>query len=140
MLTTIQVPIFLPIIGLILFIIIGFYLYKIYNKLKDIQNFVPKNINLTEEKIDKNKEELNNDLYKNIITSPMVGTAYLKPSPTESSFVKEGDHIKQGDTVMVIEAMKTYNKIRSPYSGVVKKILITDGKPVEFEEKLIVIE
>ena len=70
----------------------------------------------------------------------MVGTAYLKPSPTESSFVKEGDHIKQGDTVMVIEAMKTYNKIRSPYSGVVKKILITDGKPVEFEEKLIVIE
>ena len=70
----------------------------------------------------------------------MVGIVYLSPDPDKPPFVNEGDHIKQGDTVAVIEAMKTFNNVRAPRSGVIKKILVTSGTPVEYGEKIFIIE
>jgi len=85
----------------------------------------------------KSKEVINEDDY---IISPMVGIIYLTPEPNKPQFVKEGDHIKQGDTVAIIEAMKTYSNVRASKSGVVKKIYINNGSPVEYGEKLFSIE
>lgn len=73
------------------------------------------------------------------VTSPMVGTAYLRSNPDADPFVKVGDSIKAGDTVLLIEAMKTFNPIKAENSGTVTKILIEDGQPVEFGEALLVI-
>ncbi len=73
------------------------------------------------------------------VASPMVGTAYLSPEPGKPSFVKVGDTVKEGDTLMLIEAMKTFNPIAAPNSGKVLNILAEDGQPVEFDEPLIVI-
>tara|TARA_B100001029_G_C15010385_1_gene423865 strand:+ start:908 stop:1279 length:372 start_codon:yes stop_codon:yes gene_type:complete len=85
----------------------------------------------------KSKEVINEDDY---IISPMVGIIYLTPEPNKPQFVKEGDHIKQGDTVAIIEAMKTYSNVRASKSGIVKKIYINNGSPVEYGEKLFSIE
>jgi acetyl-CoA carboxylase biotin carboxyl carrier protein len=74
------------------------------------------------------------------VPSPMVGTIYLSPSPGEDPFVKPGDKVAQGQTLMIVEAMKTMNPIASPKAGVVKQILVRDAQPVEFGEPLIVIE
>ncbi len=74
------------------------------------------------------------------IKSPMVGVVYVAPSPDEQPFVKVGDEVKDGQTLLVIEAMKVMNLIKSPKNGVVKKILVQDRQPVEFDEPLIVIE
>ncbi|MCF6275866.1 MAG: acetyl-CoA carboxylase biotin carboxyl carrier protein [Robiginitomaculum sp.] len=73
------------------------------------------------------------------VTSPMVGTAYLRSNPDADPFVKVGDNIKSGDTVLLIEAMKTFNPIKATHSGTITKILIEDGQPVEFGEALLVI-
>ncbi len=73
------------------------------------------------------------------ITSPMVGTVYLRSNPDADPFVKVGDSVKQGDTVLLIEAMKTFNPIKAETSGTVSKILVEDGQPVEFGEALLVI-
>tara|TARA_Y100001970_G_scaffold113536_1_gene141587 strand:+ start:1798 stop:2169 length:372 start_codon:yes stop_codon:yes gene_type:complete len=85
----------------------------------------------------KSKEVINEDDY---IISPMVGIIYLTPEPNKPQFVKEGEHIKQGDTVAIIEAMKTYSNVRASKSGIVKKIYINNGSPVEYGEKLFSIE
>ncbi len=74
------------------------------------------------------------------IPSPMVGTAYLSPSPGATPFVKEGDQVKEGQTILIIEAMKTMNPITAPRSGIVSKVLIGDAQPVEFGEPLMIIE
>ena len=73
------------------------------------------------------------------VSSPMVGTVYLSPEPGAPSFVKVGDKVKQGDTLLIIEAMKVMNPIKAPTSGVIADILVGDAKPVEFGETLIVI-
>lgn len=73
------------------------------------------------------------------VTSPMVGTAYLAPEPGAPSFVKVGDKVKQGDTLLIIEAMKVMNPIKAPTSGTITDILVGDAKPVEFGETLVVI-
>lgn len=73
------------------------------------------------------------------VTSPMVGTVYLRSNPDADPFVKVGDSVKSGDTVLLIEAMKTFNPIKATNSGRVKKILVEDGQPVEFGEALLVI-
>ena len=70
----------------------------------------------------------------------MVGTAYHSPAPGADPFVKVGTAVKEGDTVMIVEAMKTMNQIPSPVSGVVTAILVEDGQPVEFGEQLLMIE
>jgi len=73
------------------------------------------------------------------VTSPMVGTVYLRSNPDSDPFVKVGDSVKEGDTVLLIEAMKTFNPIKATSSGKVTKILVEDGQPVEFGEALLVI-
>ncbi len=77
---------------------------------------------------------------KNALTSPMVGTAYLSSEPGGTPFVKVGDKVAKGQTVLIIEAMKVMNPISAPANGVVKEVLIHDAQPVEFGEPLIVIE
>ena len=77
---------------------------------------------------------------KNSITSPIVGTAYLAPEPGAKKFVEVGKNIKKGDTIMIVEAMKTMNHIPSSQSGVVKKVCVEDGQPVEFGQDLIILE
>ncbi|MDJ0615075.1 MAG: acetyl-CoA carboxylase biotin carboxyl carrier protein [Rhizobiaceae bacterium] len=74
------------------------------------------------------------------VPSPMVGTAYHSPAPGSPPFVKVGDSVKEGDTVMIVEAMKTMNQIPAPMSGKVAAILVEDGQPVEFGEQLLLIE
>ena len=73
------------------------------------------------------------------VKSPMVGTAYLSAEPGGKPFVSAGDAVKAGDTLVIVEAMKVMNPITAPAGGVVKKILISDGQPVEFDQPLIVI-
>lgn len=77
---------------------------------------------------------------KNAVPSPMVGTAYLAPSPDAKPFVEVGQSVKEGQTLLIIEAMKTMNQIPSPRSGTVTAILIEDAQPVEFGMPLVVIE
>ncbi len=74
------------------------------------------------------------------LTSPMVGTAYLSPEPNAAAFVKAGDRVNKGQTVLIIEAMKVMNPILAPTSGVVREVLISDGQPVEFGEALMIIQ
>ena len=74
------------------------------------------------------------------VTSPMVGTAYLSPSPGAKAFVEVGTRVKAGDTLLIIEAMKTMNQIPAPRSGIVTQILVEDGQPVEFGETMMIIE
>ncbi|HSE74407.1 MAG TPA: acetyl-CoA carboxylase biotin carboxyl carrier protein [Dongiaceae bacterium] len=73
------------------------------------------------------------------VSSPMVGTAYLSPEPNAASFVKVGDRIAKGQTILIIEAMKVMNPIPAPHAGTVTQILVQDGQPVEFGEPLMVI-
>ena len=75
-----------------------------------------------------------------VVPSPMVGTAYLQPEPEASPFVKLGDPVTEGQTILIIEAMKTMNQIAAPRSGRVKRILVTDGQPVEFGAPLFILE
>jgi acetyl-CoA carboxylase biotin carboxyl carrier protein len=73
------------------------------------------------------------------VKSPMVGTAYLSPEPGASAFIDVGKAVKAGDTLLIVEAMKVMNPITAPESGVVKKVLISDGQPVEFDQPLVII-
>ncbi|WP_290721900.1 acetyl-CoA carboxylase biotin carboxyl carrier protein [Altererythrobacter sp.] len=73
------------------------------------------------------------------IKSPMVGTAYLAPEPEADNFVKVGDSVKEGDTLLIVEAMKVMNPIPADKSGTVKAILVDNGQPVEFDQPLVVI-
>ena len=74
------------------------------------------------------------------IKAPMVGVAYLSPEPGAEAYVSEGSSVKPGDTLLLIEAMKTFNPVKATKAGTVKSILISDGSPVEFDQPLIVIE
>ncbi len=74
------------------------------------------------------------------LKSPMVGTAYRAPSPEASPFVEVGTEVRQGQTVLIIEAMKTMNQIVAPRAGRVTQILVADGQPVEYDEPLLIIE
>jgi acetyl-CoA carboxylase biotin carboxyl carrier protein len=73
------------------------------------------------------------------VKSPMVGTAFLSPEPGAKPFVNVGDAVKAGDTLLIVEAMKVMNPITAPAGGVIKKMLISDGQPVEFDQPLVVI-
>lgn len=74
------------------------------------------------------------------VTSPMVGTVYLQAEPGVPAFVKVGDKVSEGDTILIVEAMKTMNQIPAPHAGTVTRILVEDGAPVEFGAPLMVIE
>tara|TARA_R110000787_G_scaffold212324_3_gene322024 strand:+ start:46 stop:504 length:459 start_codon:yes stop_codon:yes gene_type:complete len=73
------------------------------------------------------------------VTSPMVGTVFLSPEPGAEVFVKVGDTVSEGQTLMLIEAMKTYNPVRAPRSGKIVQILVSDSTPVEFGEELMIV-
>ena len=77
---------------------------------------------------------------ENIVKSPMVGVAYLSADPSSPPYAKVGQHIKQGDTLLLIEAMKTFNEVKAPRSGVIKKIIVLNSQPVEFGDDLIILE
>ncbi len=79
-------------------------------------------------------------LHPGAVPSPMVGTVYLSPEPGADNFVKTGDTVKEGQTLLIVEAMKTMNQIPSPASGVVKDVLVTNEQPVEFGTPLMIIE
>lgn len=79
-------------------------------------------------------------LHPGAVTSPMVGTAYLQPEPTSDAFVKVGDTVTEGQTLLIVEAMKTMNHIPAPRAGTVRRILVEDGAPVEFGAPLMIVE
>ena len=85
-------------------------------------------------------KEIDNKVSGIEVTSPIIGTAYHAPEPGAKKFVEVGKKIKKGDTIMIVEAMKTMNHVPSSSDGVVKEILVSDGQPVEFGQVLIVLE
>ena len=99
-----------------------------------VQKF-DKNIEVKE--VDNSNEVINED---NIVKSPMVGVAYLSADPNSQPYVKIGQHVKAGDTLLLIEAMKTFNEIKAPRSGIIKKIVTLNSQPVEYGDTLIIFE
>ena len=75
----------------------------------------------------------------NKVTSPIIGTAYLAPEPGGKKFIEIGKKVKKGDTLMIVEAMKTMNHVPSPCEGVVKEICVSDGQPVEFDQVIVIL-
>ena len=106
-------------------------------KIKVAKNIIS-NSNITAHKpgLTKAKEEENGTK----VVSPIIGTAYLAPEPGAKNFVEVGKKIKKGDTIMIVEAMKTMNHIPSTSDGTVKEISVEDGQPIEFGQKLIILE
>ena len=100
------------------------------------------NISTNQEKTDNNtkNENLINEDTENIIKSPMVGTIYLQPEPDSDPFIKTGDKVKKGQTLLIVEAMKTMNDIVADKNGTIKKILVKNEQPVQFDDPLIIIE
>ena len=87
-----------------------------------------------------NKEVLNDSENGTLIKSPIIGTAYLATEPGAKQFIKIGDKIKKGQTIMIVEAMKTMNHVPSTSDGEVKSILVKDGQPVEFGQSLVLLK
>ncbi len=110
---------------------------KLVQALEDLKKSI-KDINI--ESRDTNVEAEIDLSDKIIVKSPIVGTAYLAPEPGGKKFVEIGKKIKKGDTVMIIEAMKTMNHVPSTSDGVVKEICVDDGQPVEFDQKIVILE
>ena len=101
---------------------------------------------VSDQKLEKNSEvkevENINEVVNedNIVKSPMVGVAYLSADPNSQPYVKVGQHVKAGDTLLLIEAMKTFNEIKAPRSGIIKKIVTLNSQPVEYGDTLIIFE
>ena len=106
---------------------------KVSRQSKVSQNITPE---ITIEKNNKKTEPVSGTEIK----SPIIGTAYLAPEPGAKKFVETGKKIKKGDTVMIVEAMKTMNHVPSPKDGIVKSLNVEDGQPVEYGQTLIVID
>ena len=106
-------------------------------KVKVSKSRISKNIETIEPSNEKKviSEETSIDNSKKI-TSPIIGTAYLAPEPGGKKFIEIGQKIKKGDTIMIVEAMKTMNHVPSPQDGVVKEIIVEDGQPVEFGQTI----
>ncbi|MCY4609441.1 MAG: acetyl-CoA carboxylase biotin carboxyl carrier protein subunit [bacterium] len=85
-------------------------------------------------------ETIQETVVEGAVRSPMVGTAYLAGEPGAASFVKVGDEVAEGDTLLIVEAMKVMNPIRAPHGGTVTQILVSDGRPVEYGQVLMVID
>ena len=117
---------------------------KIIKKLIDALEDLKKSLNKNGEQIEISEIKSNDDNseiedYKSV-KSPIIGTAYLAPEPGAKPFVEVGKKIKKGDTVMIVEAMKTMNHVPSSHDGIVKKISVEDGQPVEYDQVLILVE
>ena len=118
----------------------GDYEIEISSQLLNTPNIIPevKSQSLKKNSEEVNKVEIINE--DNIVKSPMVGVAYLSADPKSPPYVKIGQHVKAGDILMLIEAMKTFNEIKAPKSGVIKKIVALNSQPVEFGDNLIIFE
>ena len=106
---------------------------KVSRQTKVSQNISPE---ITIEKNNKKSEPISGTEIK----SPIIGTAYLAPEPGAKKFVETGKRVKKGDTVMIVEAMKTMNHVPSPKDGVVKSVNVEDGQPVEYGQTLVIID
>ena len=117
---------------------------KVLKKLIDALEDLKKTINKKGIQLDASEPTSisgkNDDENYNSVKSPIIGTAYLAPEPGAKPFVEVGKKIKKGDTIMIVEAMKTMNHVPSTHSGIVKKISVEDGQPVEYDQILILIE
>ena len=113
---------------------------KIIKKLVDALEDLKKSLKNEDINIQDNSAEEEVEIPKTVVKSPIVGTAYLAPEPGAKPFVSIGKKIKKGDTVMIVEAMKTMNHVPSLLDGVVKKICVEDGQPVEYDQILISLE
>ena len=112
-------------------------LIKLVQALEDLKKSL-KGVDIkTEDNIVSEEIDLSDKI---IVKSPIVGTAYLAAEPGGKKFIEVGKKIKKGDTVMIIEAMKTMNHVPSSSDGVVKEICVEDGQPVEFDQKIIILE
>ena len=110
-------------------------------KVKVSKYRIPENVENVAPNIEKKttKEKVSIDNAKKII-SPIIGTAYLAPEPGGKKFIEIGQKIKKGETVMIVEAMKTMNHVPSPLDGVIKEISVEDGQPVEFGQTIATLE
>ncbi len=110
---------------------------KLVQVLEDLKKKLKGDDIETQDSVIEEKIDLSNKI---IIKSPIVGTAYLAAEPGGKKFVEVGKKIRKGDTIMIIEAMKTMNHVPSTSDGVVKEICVDDGQPVEFDQKIIILE
>ena len=112
---------------------------KLVEVLEDLKKSLKGNENvIQDDNLDENEIEIESS--KAVVKSPIVGTAYLAPEPGAQPFVSVGKKIKKGDTVLIVEAMKTMNHIPASTDGVVKKVCVEDGQPVEYDQVLITLE
>ena len=95
---------------------------------------------ISNEKIDTPKTNLNSEISGTKVTSPIIGTAYLAPEPGGKKFAEIGKKIKKGDTIMIVEAMKTMNHVPCPIDGTLKEICVEDGQPVEFGQTIAILD
>ena len=109
---------------------------KLIEALEDLKKSLKNNeISIVDDQI---KEDI--EISKSVIKSPIVGTAYLSPQPGAKPFVSIGKKIKKGETIIIVEAMKTMNHVPTTSNGIVKKVCVEDGQPVEFGQTIIVLE
>ena len=113
---------------------------KIIKKLIETLEDLKKSLNDKSLLINESNEEEKIEELGTPIKSPIVGTAYLAPEPGAKKFVDVGKKIKKGDTLMIVEAMKTMNHIPSTSDGIIKKICVDDGQPVEFGQTIVILE
>jgi len=110
---------------------------KLVQVLEDLKKSL-KDINIeSKDSVIEEEVDLSNKI---IIKSPIVGTAYLAAEPGGKKFIEVGKKIKKGDTVMIIEAMKTMNHVPSTSDGIVKEVCVNDGQPVEFDQKIVILD
>ena len=110
---------------------------KLIQALEDLKKSL-KGVEINNNENDAIQEEI--EISGTIIKSPIVGTAYLAPEPGGKKFIEIGKKVKKGDTLMIVEAMKTMNHIPSSSDGVVKEICVEDGQPVVFDQKIVIID
>ena len=118
----------------------GNYEIELSSETKGIIKNAINSQNIEEKVIDKKTTKDKVIKSENIVKSPMVGVAYLSADPSSKPYIKIGQHVKQGDTLLLIEAMKTFNEVKAPISGIVKEIIVLNSQPVEFGDDLIIFE
>ena len=118
----------------------GDYEIEISSQLLNTPNIISEAKPQISQQNSEEKTKVENIKEENIVKSPMVGVAYLSADPNSSPYVKIGQHVKAGDILLLIEAMKTFNEIKAPKSGVIKKIVALNSQPVEFGDHLVIFE
>ena len=118
----------------------GDYEIELSSESSSVITPISEKINTSNKKISEEKIATEEVKEENIVKSPMVGVAYLSADPDSPAYVKVGQHVKVGDTLLLIEAMKTFNEIKAPKTGVIKKIVALNSQPIEFGDHLIIFE